>query len=700
MLQQDLNTTKHHLLSGHWPQAESSARQILATHPTNASAMNFLAIAAFQSGRPLEALDWLQRAIAADPTDPDFFTNIATIYNALNHLPEAVAALHRALAIRPQYPAAWHALGKSLHRIGDAEGAMRALRTAIDQDPNHFDAHTDLGVILAERQHFDEALAHFRRALEIAPNRAEAHNNVANALNSLRQWDQAILSIRRALELSPDLPHAHANLGNAMRGQGRPEESIAAFREALRLSPAMGDAAGNLAVALRDVGRLDEADEAERHALKFRPDHSYAQSNRLYHLYFRQSLDSKAIYQEHAAWNRQFAEPLKKLAAPHTNDRTESRRLRIAYVSADFHRHCQSFFTIPLFSHHDHENFGIFCYSDVLKEDELTPRIRSFADAWQPTLGWSDEKLADQIRKDRIDILLDLTMHMSNNRPLLHARKPAPVQIAWLAYPGTTGMTAIDYRLTDPYLDPPNENDDCYSERSLRLPDTFWCYDPLTSEPAVNPLPALTNGFITFGCLNNFRKITDRTLALWSSVLAAVPNSRLILLSPKGSHRQTVVKKLAVSDHRVEFIEFLPRNRYLQTYHRIDIGLDTLPYNGHTTSLDSYWMGIPVITRLGNTVVGRAGWSQLNNLNLTDLAAHTDSEFTLIAARLAADLPRLANLRSTLRTRMQKSPLMDAPRFAKNIESAYRQTWQTWCRSPAPPIPSDSLSRYSGRGRG
>ncbi|MGA3067200.1 MAG: hypothetical protein ABSF29_10170, partial [Tepidisphaeraceae bacterium] len=323
-------------------------------------------------------------------------------------------------------------------------------------------------------------------------------------------------------------------------------------------------------------------------------------------------------------------------------------------------------------------------YSSVIKEDELTPRLRKYADVWRTVTGWTDEQLAQQIRRDRIDILIDLTMHMSDGRPLLFARKPAPVQICWLAYPGTTGLTAMDYRLTDPYLDPPGQHDDWYSEKSIRLPETFWCFNPLTRELPVNSLPASNTGTITFGCLNSSRKVTDRTLKLWSSVLSAVPNSRLLLLSPQGSHRQAVQEKLNIPSHRLDFVEYQPRDAYLRQYHRIDIGLDTLPYNGHTTSLDSYWMGVPVVTRIGETVVGRAGWSQLNNLNLTELAAETDDRFIQIAKDLAADLPRLTDLRATLRPRMEKSPLMDPQRFAKNMESTYRDLWRIWCRAQSP----------------
>jgi predicted O-linked N-acetylglucosamine transferase (SPINDLY family) len=271
-------------------------------------------------------------------------------------------------------------------------------------------------------------------------------------------------------------------------------------------------------------------------------------------------------------------------------------------------------------------------------------------------------------------VLVDLTMHMANGRPLLFAMKPAPVQVAWLAYPGTTGLSAMDYRLTDPWLDPPGVNavhGAAYAETSIRLPHTFWCYDPLAASPEPGPLPALAEGHVTFGCLNHFCKVNPRTLALWNRVLDAVPGSRLRLLAHPGAHRTWLLEQMH-DPGRVDFIAFLPRPDYLAQYRRIDLCLDTLPYNGHTTSLDAFWMGVPVVTRVGATVVGRAGWSQLNNLGLPELAAWNDDDYVRIAADLASDLPRLAGLRAGLRARMEASPLMAAPGFARALEAAYR----------------------------
>jgi predicted O-linked N-acetylglucosamine transferase (SPINDLY family) len=370
--------------------------------------------------------------------------------------------------------------------------------------------------------------------------------------------------------------------------------------------------------------------------------------------------------------------------AAHTNDPTPDRRLRIGYVSPNFNTHCQAFFTAPLFAAHDRQQHEVVCYSDVTSPDSLTDRLRSCVDKWTDIVGLTDEEVARVVRQDQIDILVDLTMHMQRGRPLVFAKKPAPVQVCWLAYPGTTGLKTIDYRLTDGHLDPPGLNDRFYSEQSVRLPDCFWCYDPLTDVPALSSLPAQSDGYVTFGCLNNFCKTNPAVLKLWARVISAVERSRLLLLAPEGSARQNVLRileQVGISPDRITFVARQPRLSYLELYNQIDIGLDTFPYNGHTTSLDSFWMGVPVVTLVGNTVVGRAGLCQLHNLGLPELVAHTPEQFVDICVRLANDFERLGQLRATLRERMEKSPLMDAPRFARSIEAAYRSMWHEWCAS-------------------
>ena len=356
--------------------------------------------------------------------------------------------------------------------------------------------------------------------------------------------------------------------------------------------------------------------------------------------------------------------------------------MRIGYVSAHFYNHCQAFFTTPLFENHDHDQFEIYGYSSVDNPDETTLRLQKHVDVWRDVCRMDETQLAESVRKDRIDILVDLAMHMGNGKLKVFAEKPAPVQFCWLAYPGTTGLSAIDYRITDQYLDPPERGDGPYSERSVVLPDTFWCYDPLTSDPECGPLPASSSGTITFGCLNHFRKINDELLQLWATVLSAVNASRLLLLAPEGqsqAHIRQLFERQGIDAKRIMFTQRRPRPEYLRLYQQIDICLDSYPYGGHTTSMDAIWMGIPVISLVSPLLVGRASITIAKNLQLEEFVTYTPADYASTARNLATDLSRLRELRSELRARMQSSPLMNGRRFARALESAYRVTWRQWC---------------------
>jgi predicted O-linked N-acetylglucosamine transferase (SPINDLY family) len=359
--------------------------------------------------------------------------------------------------------------------------------------------------------------------------------------------------------------------------------------------------------------------------------------------------------------------------------------LRIGYVSADFRHHPVGRFLLPLFQNHDHRNFEIVCYADVARPDSLTEQLRQQADSWHDVRGFSDERLAVQIRQDRVDILIDLGAHMSRNRLLAFARKPAPVQVTYLAYCSTTGMKAIDYRLSDSQLDPDKDCDAHYSERTIRLPRTYWCYQPPADAPEVaDASPMDGSGCVTFGCFNNFAKVSPPTIAAWARIMRAVANSRLIIHAHEGSHRQPVRDLLAangVEPSRVGFQGLVPTREYLAQYSTIDIALDPFPYNGGTTTCDALWMGVPVVTLAGNTAVARAGKTLLLNVGLAELVAGSRDEYVDIAAKLAADAKRLRALRTTMRDRMSHSPLMDSAQFAAGVENAYRTIWRRWCES-------------------
>ena len=651
-----LESAKQHHSAGRLDKAEALYRKVLLSRPNHPDALHLLGLLHYQAGRFDAAAEMLRRAASANPTSAECRFNLALALLALGRWDDAIAALRDALSLRPSYPQAYNSLGTALQQKGQLTEAVEAYRQAVALRPEVAGFWSNLGIALHGQGNPQEAVEAFRRAIALKPDFAEAHNNLGNALWASRRYTEAAQACREAIRLRPDLADAYNNLGNAAK----------------------------------DLGQLDQAIDCYRKAITLKPSFEQVHSSLIYTLHFHQDYDAQAILREHRIWNQTHAQPLQQHVQPHTNDRSPDRRLKIGYVSPDFRDHCQCFFTDPLLSRHDKRQFEIFCYSGVLLEDAVSKRLRGYADHWCSTVSLSDQKLADAIRADGIDVLVDLTMHMARTRILAFAYRPAPVQVSWLAYPSTTGVDAIDYRLTDPHLDPPGMYDQDYSEKSLRLPDTFWCYDLSVvglgdgQGPGVGPLPALQNGFVTFGCLNNFCKVTPRTLSLWAQTMAAVPKSRLILLTPEGSTRQRVLDQLAaggITADRVEFFLPRPRRIYLETYHRIDLGLDTLPYNGHTTSLDSFWMGVPVVTLVGQTIVGRAGWSQLSNLNLRELAARTDQQYVQIVTDLAADLPRLAQLRASLRQRMRQSPLTDGVRFARNMENAYRQMWRTWCQT-------------------
>jgi protein O-GlcNAc transferase len=469
--------------------------------------------------------------------------------------------------------------------------------------------------------------------------------------------------------------------GNELLIQKRLDEAVACFQQVLVLCPQHIEASCKLVAVLSEQGRVDDAIDCNRRALAHNPQSVRLHDNLIFSLHFSPRSSAAAISDECCRFNQQHIAPLARLIEPHRNDSSPHRRLKIGYISPDFRAHVQALYMLPLLANHDPQAFEICCYADVVNPDFVTARLQQVAHSWRDIRANTDEQVAELIRRDRIDILVDLTMHMEGNRLLVFARKPAPVQVTWLAYPGTTGLTSIDYRLTDSYLDPPGMFESYYSEKTIRLPDSFWNYQPIALTH-INLLPALANGHLTFGSLTNLCKVNLKVLEHWASVLQAVDGARLLMLAPEGISRrwvQDVFEQHGVSSQRIEFVARQARGEYLETYRRIDIALDTLPYNGHTTSLDALWMGVPVVTLVGQTVVGRAGLSQLTNLNLTELVAHTPDEFIHIASTLAHNLPRLSHLRSTLRPRMEQSPLMDAPRFARAIESAYRTMWHSWC---------------------
>jgi predicted O-linked N-acetylglucosamine transferase (SPINDLY family) len=674
---------------GQVDQAIAAYRRALALKPDLPEVHNNLGSALKDKGQVDEAVAEFRRATALKPNLAEAHANLGIALNIKGQAQESLAVLRRAIALKPDFAEAHNNLGSVLREQGRLDEAVAAYGQAILLRPDYVEAHNNLGIALKDQGRLEQAAAAFGRAIVHQPHYAPAHGNLGNVLKDLGRLEEAIAAYREAIELNPDSSEAHYNLAIALTEAKQPDAAIANYQRAISLRPDYADALNNLGNVFKDQGQLDEAIAAYRKAIAFDPQNAINASNLLLVMHYHPAYDANAQAKELRRWSCQHAEPMRKFIRPHRNDPNPDRRLRIGYVSADFWAHASALFLIPLLDHHDPRQVEVFCYAQVSRPDATTRRFQQRGHSWRNIASMSDDQTAEQIRKDNIDILVDLKLHTGQNRLLLFARKPAPVQATWLGYPGTTGLDTMDYRLSDPFLDPPEMDESVYAEKTIRLPDTFWCYDPLNERSIpVNPAPALENGFVTFGCLNNFCKINDDVLSLWARVMRQVENSRLLLLASEGSHRQRTLDRLSkegIDSGRIQFAAQQPRSEYMQLYHGIDLSLDTFPYNGHTTSLDSFWMGVPVVTLIGQAAVARAGWSQLSNLGLTELAADTAERFVQITVELAGNLPRLGELRSKLRPRMEQSPLMDAPKFARNIEAAYRQMWQTWCATEPRP---------------
>jgi predicted O-linked N-acetylglucosamine transferase (SPINDLY family) len=683
--------------AGRLPEAERLYRQILELRPENPDALHMLGLLASRAGQAAAGIDLIKRAIAASPSAAEYYVNLGTLLEPEGRLDEATAAYAKARELRPDLPEVHNNLGNTLAAAKQSDLAIASFSEALRLRPDYPDALFGLANAVHDLGRYEEAVAAYRRSIELRPQWPPGYNNLGMSLRELGRRGEAIEAFKKALAIWPAESHIHKNLGDTYQSHGDIDSAIASLERAVALQPTNVEAITSVGNAYKDRAQLDEALAHYRKALAIDPDFAPADSNRVYTVTMHPGYDGKSILQEVQTWQRHLTDRFKNLHRPHANDRSPDRRLRIGYVSGDLRDHVVGRNVFPLFRDRDRGQFEVFCYYNNHHGDAMTSKFQAMSDSWRVIAKMDDDKVADLIRADGIDILVDLSLHTGGNRLMLFARKPAPIQVTFAGYPGGTGLSAMDWRLTDPHLDPPGADGD-YAEKSYRLAHSFWCYDPEAFEwepdsvgtppPQVGPLPAIRNGYVTFGCLNNFCKMNQDVLNLWGRVLAAVEGSRILVMAVPGECRRRVLEAMAragVAPERVEFVIYQPRRSYLALFNKIDLALDTFPYNGHTASLDAMWMGVPVITRVGRTVVGRAGLSQLTNLGLRELAAADDAQFIDLATRWAGDLLRLEALRQSLRRRMLDSPLADGPRFTKNIETAYRSMWKELIQRPTVP---------------
>jgi predicted O-linked N-acetylglucosamine transferase (SPINDLY family) len=711
---QAIQLALQHQQANQLAEAESLFRQILEAYPDQADAHHLLGGVYLQANQQHLAEKHVRKAIGLR-AEKSFFLTLGLILQNVKRYEDALLVYKDAITRYPDYPEIYVHQGVVLSMLGRFEEAAKAFEQALRLAPNHVQAQGNLGIVLCHLKRYEEAIWILRAAVARAPKSGDFHASLGAALHATGQVEAALLECKEALNLNPSHVQALTLTSFILQKLGRVKEAVEPARQAALMLPDFvavqincgeclrhaelsdeaaehyervlarkleaGDLHNNLGNVYKDQGRLDEAIVQFRRALELESNPLY-HSNLIYSLHYHPGYSPEAIFQEMQVYDRTYVQAFAEAIRPHEADRTPGRKLRIGYMSADFRQHALGLYLMPLMEKHDREQYEIYCYADVTKADFYTFRHRQFANVWRDTHGLTDEEITEAIRRDKIDILIDLHQHMGGNRLLIFARRPAPVQIGFAGYPNSSGVSTIDYRLTDPYLEPAEEKAFPSSEVVLRLPKTWWCYHAVAEVP-VNELPALGGEHFTFGNLNNFCKLNTQTYDLWAQVMHAVDHSRLILLAPEGKHRDRTVDYLAkqgISPERVKFVNRTGSVEYYKYYHEIDMCIDSFPYNGHTTSMDSFFMGVPVTSYRGSTAWGRGTWSQASNLGLPELVARTPEDFVRRSVELAHDIPRLVELRRSLRERMRASPLMDAEGFARGVEAAYRQAWEKFCR--------------------
>ena len=593
-----------------------------------------------------------------------------------SRLDEAAALLEELCARWRLEPELWMLRGSVNGLRGRHDDAAAALRTAVELRPNHDQYRYNLGIALRALGRAEEALEQFRAAFRLNPRHALANDCIVHALLALQRPEEAVAEAAAAQGLGEGRGERLSNLSAAYMLLGRLEDAVEAGRKALGCRPRPALAHANLGAALSAQGRHAEALSCYREALGSNPRDTNCHSNLLLTLNYLDDLSPERLLEEHRGWETLQAAGLRRRTPARSG--ASDRRLRVGYISADFRTHSVAYFIEPLLQGHDRSRVEVYCYANLPGGDATTERLKSYPVTWRTIYGVPDERVVEMIEADGIDLLVDLGGHTAHNRLRVFAHKPAPVQLSYLGYPNTTGLSAIDYRLTDALADPEGE-EGWHTEKLLRLPGCFLCYRPPEHAPPVRAeTPAVQNGHVTFGSFNNVAKISASTIRLWADVLQAVPGSRLLLKNPSFSDAATrsrytgLFAEAGIGAERLELLGLVrdPAG-HLALYDRVDIALDTVPYNGTTTTCEALWMGVPVLTLAGARHVGRVGVSLLNAAGLPEYVAPSPEVFVAKAAALAANLDALSALRQGLREGLRASTLCDETGFVRAVEAAY-----------------------------
>lgn len=671
--------------------ALAACQRNLSLHPESSDAHLQCAAVLRSLGRADEAIHHCNEALKIDARCSLALLYLGDIHMAQGHFEDAVVAYRSAIGLDPGFALAHQRLGWVAFKHGDFVDALgcyqRALATGVSTSVLYLDA----GMAFMALEKLDDAQAAINNAIALSPHNPELYFHLARCLKRKNLPDQATVSLEQAVQAGQGSAALRLKAASAMRLMGSYEGAKRQLLCVLPNDPAFPHAQSGLGTLAFSEGRHDDAIRHFKAALRLSPGLVPARSSLLLALNYAAGYSPAQVFQEHVAFGKSYARGLGKKWAP--NGTVDiGKRLRVGYVSGDFMEHSVAYFVKSTVACHDHSAFELFGYSNTPVEDDVTRGLKEHFDRWCNIHSLGDDQVAELIRRDGIDILVDLSGHTAENRLLVFARKPAPIQVSWLGYPNTTGLGAVDYRFTDGFAEPFGMTERYNVEKLWRLPDVFCCYTPCVKEPArrtsaeltVRATPALRNGYVTFGNFNNIAKMSPPVVSLWSSLLRELPSAKLMLEAPMLGMdllRGQVLAQFAAHGVGEDRLILLGRKREQQyvLYHEVDIALDSFPCNGGTTSFDTLWMGVPLVTLAGQTFVSRMGVSLLSNLGLTELIAQTEDQYIAIAMALATNLEKLNALRLSIRPRMETSPLLDQARFTQNMEAAYRKMWTTWC---------------------
>lgn len=702
--------------------AEASYRQALALAPGAADLHRKLGDVQVALNRPEPAMQSYQLALQADPGNAMAHGGLGNVLFRLDRNAQAADSYRAATALPTAIAAHYHGLGRSLHALGQTDEAESAYRQAIALDasvaapmlhyadllretrrkepaiaiyqaalllePRNIDALNNLGMAQQDDGQLEAALASFREVALLAPNNPVTHSNIAAVLNTMGRRDAALESCRRAVRLDPKFVPAHANLGTCLMEMGRLSEAVSSFETVVKLDRHHRRSYVNLSATLTRLGRLDQAIAHTRQALKINPDWDELHSNLLFYLTHSQDIDASALFAEHLRYAEHFEAPLRAGWPQHGNTRDPERRLRIGFVSADLYNHAVAHFITPILEHLAlSPGLEIVIYANSFHDDQVSRHLHGLAAIWRQVEKLTHAELAQLITSDSIDILLDLSGHTGFNRLPTFARKPAPLQLTWIGYPGTTGLQAMDYFLTDRYYSPPGALDDQFTEKLLRLP-ACAPFLPSPEAPPISPAPSIANGHITFGSFNRASKLSREVVARWSALLRRVPEANMLLAAMPNKQASDRLRswfaREGIAAGRLTFHGYTNLHDYLALHSQVDLCLDTYPYTSGTTGFHALWMGVPTLTMVGPTLPGYVSAAILSHAGLHDFIAYGEDDFLAKGVAHASDPGLLAGMRLEMRERMRNAASGRPDEIARGLEVALRHMWQQWCAGEMP----------------